>query len=114
MDQPVQVCRVSDRYPSSAGQCCELSVARVERCKLGGYGKIFVLPRIVSQKRHSLDGPRCAIEDFEIEPIADTGLPAGAQISMVLGLDLSCHIQDHAPSHENLLQEFDRRQPAHW
>jgi len=113
MDQPVRVCRVGDRYPLPAAQCCELSVARVERCKLGGVGKIFVLSRLVFREVDSFDPSGSAIEDFQIEPVADARLPAWPQIPVVFRLDLSGQIQDHATSCEHVLQKFDRCQPTH-
>ena len=63
MDQPIRICRVCNRDPLPASQCCELSVVRVKQCKFGRFGKIFVFPRLVFRERYSLDAPRSADED---------------------------------------------------
>ena len=108
MAQPVRIRRVRDWYSLPAGQGCKFSVAQVERCKFGGRGKILVFPRLVSREMHSLNAPGSAVEDFQVEPIADARLPARAQIAVVFGLDFSGQIQDHATARKYLLKEFDR------
>ena len=112
MDQPIRICRVCNRDPLPASQCCELSVVRVKQCKFGRFGKIFVFPRLVFRERYSLDAPRSAVEDFQIESIADAWLPARTEIAMVFALYISGQIQDYAPAREHLLKEFDRCQPT--
>jgi len=61
---------------------------------------------------YSLDAPGSTIEDFQVEPIADTGLPSRAQISVIFSLDLSSQVQDHTASSPYLLEKFDCRQPT--
>jgi len=114
MDQPIRICRVCNRDPLPASQCCELSVVRVKQCKFGRFGKIFVFPRLVFRERYSLDAPRSAVEDFQVEPVTDPGLSARAQVPVIFGLDLSRQIQDYAAPRQRLLKKFDRGQPTHW
>jgi hypothetical protein len=114
MAQPVRIRRVRDWYSLPAGQGCKFSVAQVERCKFGGRRKILLFPRLVFRKVRSLNAPGRAVEDFQVETIADARLPARAQIAVVFRLDFSGQIQDHATARKHFLKEFDRCQPTHW
>ena len=90
----------------------KLPVALIEVREFVNIGEIFIFTCVSHRQMYSLDASWGAVEDLEIEPIADSGLAMRLKVPMIFGHDGSGEVHDDAAMCEYLLKKLDYCQSA--
>jgi hypothetical protein len=108
MLQPITICSIDHRRPSASRERDEFSVAAIE-VRIDQLARtIDEFPLLCLGQIDASDPPWRAVQNLEIETIADAGLSARIEMAMVLSLNFSSHIDKHTSSLQNITKKFDR------